>query len=79
MVTINPKKRHDEILARREARADDVSDEDMYHCVEVLSWNKLKDELNYWGSKGWRVVTIRDGLRGNGMDLGYRIVLERVK
>lgn len=76
MVTINPKKRHDEIMEKRTARHEEVPAENRYHCVEVLTWKQLSAELNYWAQHGWRVLTVRDGVR-NGSEFGYRIILER--
>ena len=76
-ITINPKKRYDEAMEKQEARHEQVPADEQYHCIEVLSWKQVEKELNYWAANGWKMVALRDGMRGQ-MDMGYRIVLERL-
>ena len=76
MVTINPKRRHEEIVAKREARHEEIPADQPYLCIETVTWTDTERQLNYWGSHGWRMVAIRDGIR-TGTDLGYRLVFER--
>lgn len=77
MVTINPKKRYEEITAAKEARHEDIAADQRYLCIEVLTWKQVQAELNYWAQHGWRMAALRDGARNN-MEMGYRIVLERI-
>lgn len=78
MVTINPVKRAREIEERHENRHSAVPPDARYHTVEIATWNSVEHELNYWAHHGWRLHTLRDGLRGTGTELGYRLLLERV-
>lgn len=77
MVTINPRKRLEEIKHQQEDRHLLVPAENQYHTVDVLSWSQMVDEANYWSGHGWRIHTVRDGIRGSGIDVGYRLLLER--
>lgn len=76
--SLNPVKRFEEIKEERENRHLEIDPEQMYHCVEVLTWGQLQTELNYWAQHGWRLHTVRDGLRASAGELGYRLILERV-
>lgn len=51
--------------------------EDDYHTIEVATWGDVKRFCNAMSRHGWRLHTIRDGLRGNGPDMGYRLLFER--
>lgn len=77
MVTLNPIKRVREAEERLENRATDVPVTSRYHTVEVATWNAVERELNYWSAYGWHLHTLRDGIRGTGIDMGYRLLLER--
>jgi hypothetical protein len=51
--------------------------EDSYAAMEVASWGDVTLMCNEAAKKGWRLHSLRDGLRGNGIDLGYRLLFER--
>lgn len=80
MVTLNPVKRKQEIEERRDNRHEEVPADARYHAVEVLSWRQVEREVNYWAQHGWRLHTLRDGLRSSGPadEIGYRLLLERI-
>jgi hypothetical protein len=50
---------------------------DSYAAMEVASWGDVTLMCNEAAKKGWRLHSLRDGLRGNGIDLGYRLLFER--
>ena len=58
---------------------DSIDPTAMYHCCEVSSWKDVNRICNLMAYRGFRLHTIRDGLRGSGLDMGYRLVFERLQ
>ena len=54
-----------------------IRPDDEYHTIEVATWGDVKRFCNAMARAGWRLHTIRDGLRGNNIDMGYRLLFER--
>lgn len=77
---INPKARMADAKENRIPNAfGDSLDGWAYATVEVLSWKDVAPFCIYAAGRGYRLHTLRDGARGTGVDIGYRLVFEKVE
>lgn len=56
---------------------DKMMEGDVYFTIVTAFWNDVPKLANAAARRGWRLHTIRDGLRGDGADMGYRLLFER--